>query len=154
MDDWKPYVKTVGPASFHAMTCGPIPPNPPELLGSERFVRLLAELRESYDWVLLDSPPAMSLADAVLLSSKVDMVLLVVQHNQTDRDLAARTVFQFRNVGANIAGAVLNNVNLEREYRKDYYYAGYYYESDDKKTTKSRRSGEPKSGAGAGAMTS
>ncbi len=154
MDDWKPYIKTVGPANLHAMTCGPIPPNPPELLGSERFVRLLAELREAYDWIVLDSPPAMSLADAVLLSSKVDMVLLVVQHNQTDRDLAARTVFQFRNVGANVAGALLNNVDLERAYRKDYYYAGYYYEDSDSKTTKRRRSGESKRGTGAGAMSS
>jgi capsular exopolysaccharide synthesis family protein len=152
-EDWTPYVKTVGPANLHAMTCGPIPPNPPELLGSDRFVRLLADLRKGYDWVLLDSPPGISLADAVLLSSKADMVLLVIQHNHTDRDLATRTLFQFRNVGASVVGAILNNVDLERAYKKDYYYAGYYYYGADQKREKRRRSGQPKGGAGVGAAT-
>ena len=113
-------------------------------------MRLLAELRQKYDWILLDSPPAMSLADAVLLSSKADMVLMVIQHNQTDRDLAARSVFQFRNVGASVVGAILNNVDLEKAYKKDYYYAGYYYYGTDEKKRRRRKS-EPKGGAGVAA---
>jgi hypothetical protein len=56
--NWRAYVKTAGSESLHVVTCGPIPPNPPELLGSERFKRFLAEARDAYDWVLLDSPPA------------------------------------------------------------------------------------------------
>ncbi len=144
MDDWRPFVKNAGQPNLHAITCGPIPPNPPELLGSERFAKLLAALRESYDWVLLDSPPAVSLADAVLLSSKADMVLLVVQHNQTDRDLVMRTLGQFRNVGANLAGAILNNVDIARAYKKDYYYAGYYYYgADGKKKRRHRGTSRP-----------
>lgn len=134
--DWRVYTKTAGPSNLHVLTCGPIPPSPPELLGSERFVELLTSLRQDYDWILLDSPPASSLADAPLLAQLADMVVLVVQHNRTDRDLVAKSVQRIRAVNAVIAGAVLNNVNLDRTYNKDYYYAGYYYYSDDDKTTK------------------
>ncbi len=139
MDDWRPFVKPVGTGSLHAMTCGPVPPNPPELLGSERFAQLLRDLRESYDWILLDSPPAMSLADAVLLSSISDLVVLVIQHNEADRDLVSRSVAQFRKVGANLAGVILNNVDIERAYKKDYYYAGYYYYGADGRKKRGRR---------------
>jgi capsular exopolysaccharide synthesis family protein len=129
--DWSRYVKNVGPPNLDAMTCGPIPPSPPELLGSDRFTDLLAQLREIYDWVLIDSPPAASLADATLLASRSDMLMLVVQHNRTDRDLAAKTLQRLGAVNPVIAGVVLNNVDIERAYNKDYYYAGYYYTSDD-----------------------
>ncbi|MBZ5639272.1 MAG: polysaccharide biosynthesis tyrosine autokinase [Acidobacteriia bacterium] len=151
MDDWRPYVKTVGPSSLHAITCGPIPPNPPELLGSERFAALLRDLRESYDWILLDSPPAMSLADAVLLSSISDLVVLVIQHSEADRDLVSRSVAQFRKVGANLAGVILNNVDIDRAYKKDYYYAGYYYYgSDGRKKRGKRVAAAPTAPAGTG----
>ncbi len=130
-EDWLPYVKLVGPGELHILTCGPIPPNPPELLGGERFSRLLAEARDAYDWVLLDSPPAISLADAAVLASKADMVALVVRHNKTDRHHVARSVQQLRQVGADIAGCILNGVDLDRGSKSDYYYAGYYYYSDD-----------------------
>jgi polysaccharide biosynthesis transport protein len=140
MTDWRPFVKPVGSGNLHAMTCGPIPPNPPELLGSERFAGLLRELRQNYDWVLLDSPPAMSLADAVLLSSISDMAVLVIQHNQADRDLVGRSVGQFRKVGANLAGVILNNVDIDRAYKKDYYYAGYYYYGSDGRKKRGKRS--------------
>ncbi len=152
-DDWKPYVKRVGPENLDAITCGPIPPNPPELLGSERFSALLAALHEEYDWVVLDSPPAMSLADAALLATRVEMVLLVIQHNKADRDLVSRSVAQFRNVGANLVGAVLNNVDIEKAYKGDYYYAGYYYYGADRKK-KRRRPGATGSGeSSAGKVT-
>jgi capsular exopolysaccharide synthesis family protein len=150
--DWRPFVKPVGAGNLHAMTCGPIPPNPPELLGSERFVGLLHELRESYDWILLDSPPAMSLADAVLLSSISDLVVLVIQHNQADRDMVGRSIGQFRKVGANLAGVILNNVDIERAYKKDYYYAGYYYYGADGRKKRGKRS-EPVPTAPAGTGT-
>lgn len=92
--DWRIYTKTAGPSNLHVLTCGPIPPSPPELLGSERFAELLTTLRENYDWILLDSPPASSLADAPLLAQLADMVVLVVQHNRTDRDLTAKSTLR------------------------------------------------------------
>jgi capsular exopolysaccharide synthesis family protein len=140
-DDWGSYVKTSSPKSLHVLSCGPIPPSPPELLDTDRFSDLLRSASESYDWVLIDSPPASSLADASLLASKADMIVLVVQHNQTDRDLVAKTMQRLRAVNAVVAGAVLNNVDMDRTYHKDYYYAGYYYtdEDGDKRTKKRGR---------------
>jgi len=155
---WKPYVKTVSGDTLHAITCGPIPPNPPELLGSERFKRFLAETREQYDWILIDSPPAATLSDATLLAGLADIVLLVVRHNHTDRDIVARAVEQLRRVGANLAGVVLNNVDLDRAYGKDYYYAGYYYADGGRggagggrRKASERKAGGVGAGAGAGA---
>jgi capsular exopolysaccharide synthesis family protein len=139
--DWTVYAKTMEPSNLHVMPCGPIPPSPPELLGSERFAELIAGLRESYDWVLIDSPPAASLADATVLAEMVDMLVLVIRHAQTDRDLVVKTLQRLRGVNAAIAGAVLNSVDLERAYHKDYYYAGAYYYTDEggKKTAKKKR---------------
>jgi capsular exopolysaccharide synthesis family protein len=138
--DWTPYVKVVGPGELHLMTCGPIPPSPPELLSNTRFADLVAALRERYDWVLLDSPPAASLADAALLASSADMIVPVVKHNATDRDHVIKTVSGLRAVNADLPGIVLNHVDLDRAYHKDYYYAGYYY-SDEEKPARARRRG-------------
>ena len=129
--DWTDYIKPAGPNRPHVLTCGPIPPSPPELLGSARFVDLIAHLRESYDWVLLDSPPAASLADTTQLVAAVDMVVLVVQHYRTDRDMVRKTLQRLQAIQTPIVGAVLNNVDFDRAYHKDYYYAGYYYAQED-----------------------
>ena len=137
--DWTGYAKTVGPTNLHVVTCGPIPPSPPELLGSDRFEQLLGALRTHYDWVVMDSPPAASLADATLLSALADMMVLVVQFNRADRDVVFKTMQRLRSVNDNIAGAVLNNVDLDRAYHKDYYYAGYYYYGDDGERKESKR---------------
>jgi capsular exopolysaccharide synthesis family protein len=136
--NWRAYLKTAGSENLHVLTCGPIPPNPPELLGGDRFKRFLAEAREAYDWVLIDSPPAATLADAPLLGGLADVVLLVVRHNHTDRDLVRRTLQQLRRVGANVAGVILNNVDLDRAYGKEYAYAGYYYSEGGKDTRRGK----------------
>lgn len=139
--EWSTYVKPVGPSNLHVMTSGPIPPSPPELLGSERFTNLVTKLRDSYDWVLIDSPPAASLADASVLASLADMVVLVVRHAQTDREVVIKTLSRLRAVNPVVVGAVLNAVDLDRAYHKDYYYAGAYYynEEGDKKSARKRR---------------
>lgn len=140
--DWSRYVQTAPGGKLELLTCGPIPPSPTELLGSERFATLIAELREQYDWILIDSPPASSLADATLLAQAADMVVAVVQHNKTDRDRVRKAVQRVRAADATLAGAVLNNVDISRAYDKDYYYASYYYTADEAAGGKSgRRSG-------------
>ena len=137
--NWRAYVKPVDGEKLQAITCGPIPPNPPELLGSDRFKRFIEEARAAYDWVLIDSPPAATLSDATLLAGLSDMVLLVVRHNHTDKDLVARTVEQLRRVGANLAGVVLNNVSLDGRFSRDYYYAGYYLQTEGAGERKRRK---------------
>ncbi|MFQ5767593.1 MAG: capsular biosynthesis protein, partial [Acidobacteriota bacterium] len=81
----------------------------------------------SFDWVLVDSPPLISLSDSLVLASLADMVAIVIKHNENDRDLIRRAVSQLRKVNANVIGAVLNSVDLARSGYKNYYYAGYYY---------------------------
>lgn len=137
-DDSRTYIKPTDQPNLYALTCGPIPPNPADVFGHERFQELLKELREQFDWVFIDSPPVVSLADATILSSMADMVVFVVKHNENDKELIRRCVSNIRKVNPNIIGAVLNNVDLERSHYKDYYYVGYYYygESTSKKGRK------------------
>jgi capsular exopolysaccharide synthesis family protein len=146
--DWQVHVKHMSPNNLHLLTSGPLPPSPPDLLGNERFRDMLEMMRQTYDWVLIDSPPAASLADASLLASMSDMIVLVVKHNSTDRDHVIKTVQTISSVNGSFAGVVLNNVNFDRTYHKDYYYAGYYYEESEGKTKRTRRKVEPKAQAG------
>jgi capsular exopolysaccharide synthesis family protein len=137
--DWSGYVKPAAPAPMHVVTCGPIPPSPPELLGSDRFEEMLRGMRDKFDWIILDSPPAASLADASILAAVSDMVVLVVQHSKTDRDVVLKTLQKLYAVNPAVVGSVLNNVDMERAYGKDYYYAGYYYEDGSKRGKRRKR---------------
>ena len=151
-DDWRTYVKSTDKPNLFAMTCGPIPPNPAEVFAHERFKELVGELKKNFDWVFIDSPPVVSLADAVLLASMSDMVTFVIKHNENDKDLIRRCIFNLRRVNANVVGAVLNNVDLDRSHYKDYYYVGYYYYGEEGgKKGKRRKSGAPKDDTIAGA---
>jgi succinoglycan biosynthesis transport protein ExoP len=105
------------------LTSGPVPPNPAELLGSERMRKLLGLLGERFGHIIIDSPPAISFTDASILSTMVDGVVLVVHSGNSSRAVVRRAKQQLLDVGAHIFGVVLNNVKLEAQ---DYYYAGYY----------------------------
>lgn len=126
-EGWREYLKNSKVPNLYAMTSGPLPPNPPDIFGSDRFAQLLSEIKTHFDWVFIDSPPVASLTDSILLASMVDMVAFVIRHNQTDKDLARRCLANVRNVNPNVVGAVLNHVDLERSSYRDYYYVGYYY---------------------------
>jgi capsular exopolysaccharide synthesis family protein len=141
-DDWRNYARVIQAPNFYAMTCGPIPPNPANVFGHERFQALLKELRGQFDWIFVDSPPVVSLADAMILASLSDMVAFVVKHNENDKEIILRCVSNVRRVNANVIGAILNSVDLERSHYKDYYYVGYYYygESSAQKGRKHRES--------------
>jgi polysaccharide biosynthesis transport protein len=143
-DDWRNYAKPTDLPNLFAMTSGPIPPNPVDVFGHERFQRLLQELRPQFDWIFIDSPPVVSLADAMVLASLSDMVAFVVKHHATDKDLIRRCITNVRKVNANVVGAVLNNVDLDRSHYKDYYYVGYYYygESSGRKGRKRKAARE------------
>ncbi|HZM71287.1 MAG TPA: polysaccharide biosynthesis tyrosine autokinase [Candidatus Cryosericum sp.] len=149
-DDLAPYIKSTSTPNLFAITCGSIPPNPAEVFGHERFTRLLNELKRSYDWVLVDSPPVISLADATILASMVDMVAFVVKHNENDKDMIRRAVNNLRRVNAALAGAVLNSVDIDRSHYKEYYYLGYYYygEGQGRKSRRSKGTSRLKAVAG------
>jgi capsular exopolysaccharide synthesis family protein len=117
-------VRTTEVPNLSIVTTGPIPPNPAELLHSDAFARLLATLRESFDTVVIDSPPVAPVTDAAVLSTKVDGTVLVVRALQTRKDLARRATRSLRDVGGHIVGTVLNAVDFER---REYGYYQYYY---------------------------
>jgi capsular exopolysaccharide synthesis family protein len=117
-----------------AITCGPVPPNPAELLASERMRELLAWASQHYEHVILDSPPLLSVTDPVILSTRVDGVILVVQAGRSTRDIVRRARQELNHVGAKVFGVVLNNLNMRREgygpNDSSYYnYGGYQQES-------------------------
>jgi capsular exopolysaccharide synthesis family protein len=121
--------------NLDVLTTGPLPPNPAELLQSDRFKTVLALLSERYDRVILDSAPAAAVTDPAILSRIVDGVVLVVRSYRTTKDLARHGARCLTGVGGHVAGVVLNAVDLDRhEYKYyHYYYAkpGYFYGSDD-----------------------
>ncbi len=120
--------------NLFVLGCGPTPPNPAELLHTERFRGLLARARESYDFVIFDSPPLGAVADAAVLAAQMDGVVLVAQADRTTRDAAAAAIRQLRDVGARYVGAVLNGLDStsKRYGRGSYYYdrAGYYADAE------------------------
>jgi len=144
--------RNVGGAIIHTripnldvIPCGPIPPNPSELLGSTRMARLLNALRKNYVHILIDSPPSTAVTDAVVLSKSVDGVILVISAGHTAREIVKNGVAQFGAVGAPVLGAVLNGVDMSRDsYNYQYYY--YYYGEDGDMRKKFHRKKKSKNG--------
>lgn len=106
------------------ITCGTIPPNPAELLGSERMSQTLKDLKMRFDVIILDTPP-MIVSDAQILSSKVDGLVYVVIPGQTRAITAMRPLEELRRIESKVLGVVANKIPRNR----DYYYGGYNYYS-------------------------
>jgi capsular exopolysaccharide synthesis family protein len=102
---------------------GPIPPNPAELLGSNRFAQFLHRVSQEYDHVLIDTAPVGPVADPAILATLGDGVLLVFDARNTRKGELRQSVRRLEAVGANILGTVMNNVELP----KGSYYYGYSY---------------------------
>ncbi len=129
-------VKSTDIPGLFLLPCGPIPPNPAELLHTQAFADLLNQLGDRFDKVILDSPPAGAVADAVVLSTQVDGVVMIVKSGKTNREMARRTVRALKDVKANLYGCVLNDVNLDRaSYGDEYYGYGYRYYGYGKEET-------------------
>lgn len=112
-------------SGLKVLTSGPLPPNPSELLASQQTARVLQEVQEKFQLVLIDSPPAMAVADAAILAAKVDGVLLVVRSYETRPNMALEAKNLLNNSNARIIGVVLNGVPSGSDH---YYY--YYYGSE------------------------
>ncbi len=124
--DWRAAVCPAGVPYLDALVCGPLPPNPAELLSCDRMRTLLREASQEYQFVLVDSPPLLNVADSRILASLVDGVVLVVRGGTTPRELAIRAHAYARDVGAHMIGVVLNNLDLRKG--DDYYYRYYHYD--------------------------
>ncbi len=105
------------------MTAGAIPPNPPELLGSDHSRRLIAELQDRCDLLIIDSPPVLSLTDAQVLSTIVDGVLLIVSADTTSAQHIQHAQANIRHAGGRLLGSVFNKI---KPHNDPYGYYGYY----------------------------
>jgi capsular exopolysaccharide synthesis family protein len=101
-------------ANLQVLTSGPVPPNPAEILSSQRMTELLEMLRGKADYVLIDTPPIIAVTDAAVLASRVDGVLLVVNAGKTKRELAIKARDMLKQVNANVIGVVLNNAQVDK----------------------------------------
>jgi non-specific protein-tyrosine kinase len=110
--------------NLYIMTAGNLPPNPSELLASDRMDYIIDTMIEHADIVVIDTPPIMAVTDAVVLSQRVDGVLLIIKVGETRTTAAQQTVDQLRRLNANILGVVLNNVPTRGS---RYYYSNGYY---------------------------
>jgi succinoglycan biosynthesis transport protein ExoP len=123
--------------------CGPTPPNPSELLGSDRMKHLIHELRNRFAFVIFDSPPVMAVTDSIVLAANADGVVLCVHGGQTPRDIVQRAAERLRQSNIPVLGALLNNLDLQQygySFKKSYY---DYYQDDsaDKKDAPAKRVG-------------
>jgi capsular exopolysaccharide synthesis family protein len=119
------YLQETEVENLRVLSAGPVPPNPQELLGSQRMEELLHKLEETADVVILDTPPTLVVADANVLAARADGVLLIVNTASTRRAAVQRAVDGLRQVGANLLGGVLNMVDTGSR-RSSYYYHSYY----------------------------
>lgn len=119
------FVKAVGKPHISFVPAGPTPPNPADLVGSERMRAALRKARDTYDFVILDSPPVLPVTDAVVLAREVDGVVLVVKGGSSLRELVVRARDQLRLAGASVMGVVVNNVDLRWGGLEYYSYYGY-----------------------------
>jgi capsular exopolysaccharide synthesis family protein len=122
-------IKSTDVPNLFVLPCGPLPPNPAELLHTRAFSELLGKLRERFDCVLLDSPPLGPVSDALVLSKQTDGILLVLKAGTTHREQAKRAIRSLRDVKARVIGALLNHVDLKggRSGPDSYGYGGYGY---------------------------
>ena len=133
-----PIEETIKPTSIpnlHFLPSGKLPRSSLGLLNSQRMRELVKNLKARYDYVFFDSPPIMGVTDASILASEVDGVLLVVQYRKYPRIISSRAKRMIENVGGNLLGVVLNNINILRDDYYYYYHSYYshYYQSDESK---------------------
>lgn len=112
---------------IYALLSGAIPPNPIELLGSSNFKSLLLSLYNSYDYIIIDTPPVGVVADASVISQASDCVIMVVGQGISTQEYLIKAKKNLENIKANVIGAVLNNYDISVDYKarnSDYYYYG------------------------------
>lgn len=128
--------------SLSILTSGTLPPNPAEVVGSQRMKDFLHEMEKQYDYIVIDTPPLLAVADGQIISSISDGVLLIVESKKTPKDSVLKSKELLTNVNANILGIILNK--CEMSHKKGYgygygYYYGYGMEGSNKKSSQSKK---------------
>jgi receptor protein-tyrosine kinase len=118
-------VQSIGP-NLDILTSGPIPPNPSELLMTDQAKSILAHLRGTYDYVIVDTPPLLPVTDGAQIATIADATVLVYRAGKSSREAVKRCLIVLENVGVRPVGAILNMITKQRGSYYDYSY-GYYY---------------------------
>ncbi len=117
--------------NFSILPAGLPPPNPAELLGTERMSFLIYLLKKQFDILIIDTPPILPASDAMILAPQTDGILFVIKPGYLKRELIKKAVDQIKKTQANLIGVVLNEVDVKRaRYYSERYYATYYGEGD------------------------
>jgi capsular exopolysaccharide synthesis family protein len=125
---WKQLVQAGDTKGFlHILTSGPLPPNPIVLLESSKMTKLLEIWKQSYDYVLIDTPPVVGITDAQSLASRVDTVVLVAAIERSTRSAIARALEILANCRGNVAGILINLIGQTDSSYHYSYYSSYYY---------------------------
>jgi capsular exopolysaccharide synthesis family protein len=120
----KELLKTTSIHNLFLINAGPVPPNPAELLGSEKMAEFLEKLKQIFDIILIDTPPILAVTDALVLATKSDGIILVVWGGKTSREALKRAREKMDLTKTKAVGVILNRVNLKEH---DYYYKHHYY---------------------------
>ena len=119
------YIQETEVENLYVISAGNVPPNPSELLVSTQMVKLLDELKEMCDIIIIDGTPCELVTDSVILSRLVDSTIIVTAHKSTKKDALDRVIKNIQNVDGKIAGVVINKVPISsRRYGQTYYYYG------------------------------
>lgn len=119
-------IHTIKEAGIDVITAGMIPPNPLELLSSDRFIRVLEELEKKYDRIVVDSAPVQAVSDSLVLSQHAKAVIYVIKADSTSEQIVKTGVQRLQQYNAPIAGVVINQVDTEKAAKYGYEYGGYY----------------------------
>jgi len=125
------HLQETGIPNLRVLTSGPLPPNPSELLGSQKMERLVEQLEMEADIVIFDTPPALPVTDAAVLAVQADGVLIVADAGKTRRAAARQAVENLQKVGASLLGVAMNRLSPRGAGGYNYYYQ-YYYSGDGK----------------------
>jgi len=135
--DLKTIIKPTSLANLDVITVGTIPPNPAEMLGSKKMQDFIDHMKTLYDYIIIDSPPIISVTDSEIIAAYCDAVYLVVSANYTEFDLLDKAVDLLKNANVNFVGTILNNFVFKNSYGSYYKYYYYYY-NREKEGTKSK----------------
>jgi capsular exopolysaccharide synthesis family protein len=120
----KALVKETGIPKLYLINAGPVPPNPAELLGSEKMENLIESLKQWFDFILFDSPPLLAVSDAMVLGPKIDGIILVVWGGKTAKDALQQAKEKLDMLKVKCLGVVINNLKIQEH---DYYYMHRHY---------------------------
>ncbi len=139
LSNFNDLLKPTDVPNLFVITCGPVPPNPAELVSNKNMKDLIETLKTNFDIVIIDGAPVLPVTDSVILSSICDRVIIVASYGETHKEELKATKQSLTGAGANIAGVVLNKVDIKGKgyskygkYGKGYYGSYSYYGNSEK----------------------